>query len=777
MAESGHYRVVGKRTPYLDAPDKATGHVTYGVDFRLPGMLWGKIVRAPCAHARILRLDTTRARNLRGVKAVITGQDVPQHKIGHAVKDQDILCRDRVRYRGEPIALVAALDEDVAEQAAEAITAEFEELPAVFDVEDALKSSAPLVHDDPSRYEPGAMSRMIPIRPLPGSNIASHLVLQRGDVEAAFRRAHAVFEDTFKTHIVQHCHLQPHAIVASFSPTNRLTVWTSHQRVFGVRSYLSEVLGLTLNRIRVIGTEVGGGFGGQVRPVFERFPALLAMKTGKPVKMVLTREEEFVFGYRSVPGVFTIRTAVDRDGRITARATTVKWDTGAYAEGLPPIISALSCGAGPYDIPHVKIEVFLVYTNTVPGTSFRGVGMPDLTFAIESHTDILARNLGMDPLEFRLKNMVDEGSETVLGTTLRSVGLRECVEKVRDALEWRKPAPGRGKAIVCIQKFASPVSSSSAHVLVNEDGTVKLSTGATEIGQGCKTVLAQICAEVLGVRLEDVEVTMSDTGATPFDHGAFSSRQTYHAGNAVRQAAAEVRKRVLSLAARELGIGEQALDIEDGRIFSRSHPESGITLGQLARKYQATTPGPIQGVGSFSGGLDIVPVLEGSPRPKERQEQDEWKFGATGVEVELDKETGQLTVRKAISAHDCGRAINPLAVEGQIEGAFCMGWANAALEVMRFDGGKVVNPNFMEYLIPTAADSPTVVPVIVEKPTREGPFGAKGVGELANLGIGAALANALDALARVRIRTTPITPEKVLRALAGQDEAAGGAIP
>ena len=774
MAESEQYRVVGRRTPYLDAPDKATGRVTYGVDFRLPGMLWAKIVRAPCAHGRIVRLDTTRARSLPGVKAVISGQDVPPRKIGHAVKDQDILCRDRIRYLGEPIALVAAVDADAAERAAEAVTVEVEELPAVFDIEAARRSDAPRVHDDPSLYAAGAMSRMIPVRPVPRSNIASHVVLRKGDVEAAFQQAHAVFEDTFKTHIVQHCHLEPHAMVASFSTTRRLTVWTSHQRVFAVRGYLSEVLDLPLSRIRIIGTEVGGGFGGQVRPVFERFPALLAMRTGKPVKLVLTREEEFVLAYRSVPGVFTIRTAVDRDGRIIGRATTVEWDTGAYAEGLPPLISALSCGVGPYQIPNAKIEVFLVYTNTVPGTSYRGVGMPDLTFAIESHTDIIARKLGMNPLEFRLRNIVDEGSETVLGTRLRDVGLRECIEKVRDALEREPPVPGRGRAIVCIQKFASPISSSSAHVLLNEDGTVKLSTGAVEIGQGCRTVLAQICAEELGVRLEDIEVTMSDTGATPFDAGAFSSRLTLHAGNAVRLAASDAKQRVLSVAAVELGMDVKALDIRDGRVFSPARPEIGIPLGELSRKYLTRSPGPIQGVGSFTGGLDIVPLLDEAERPSEQKseqkDEEEWKFGATGIELELDRETGQITASRAVSAHDCGRAINPLAVEGQIEGAFSMGWANSTVEVMAFDHGKVQNPNFMHYLLPTAADAPSVVPLIVENPIPGGPFGAKGVGELANLGVGAAIANALEDLAGVRIRTTPLTPEKVLRALSGQPE-------
>jgi CO/xanthine dehydrogenase Mo-binding subunit len=582
-SERVQYRVIGKPTPYVDARDKVTGRVTYGADFRLPGMLWGKILRSPYAHARIVSVDASRAGKIPGMKAVLLGADVSQHKIGHAVKDQDVLCRDRVRYLGDPIALVPAEDGEAAEEATAAITVEFEELPAVFDVEEAIRGDAPRVHDDPSLYEPGALSRIIPVRPVPRSNVASHVVVQKGDVATAFRHAHASFE-AFKTRVI------------------------------------------------------------------------------------------------------TVRTAVDKDGRILGRSATVKWDTGAYAEGLPPIISALSCGAGPYEIPNVQIEVFLVYTNTVPGTSYRGVGMPDLTFAIESHTDIIARKMGIDPLDFRLKNIVEDGSETVLGTKLQSVGLRECLEKARDELGWEQPVSGKGKSIVCIQKFSSPMSSSSAHVLINEDGTVTLSTGAVEIGQGCKTALAQICAEVLGVRLEDIEVVMSDTGATPFDQGAFSSRLTYHAGNAVRLAASDARQQMLRLAASELGVPEGDLDIRDGRILSVRESCPGMPLARLARK------GPIQGVGSFTGGLDIVSLLERTPRPPE-------------LEVEDD------------------------------------------------------------YHLPTFADSPSVIPLIVEHPTRHGPFGARGVGELAILGVGAAIANALDNLTGARIKTTPFTPEKVLRTL------------
>jgi carbon-monoxide dehydrogenase large subunit len=763
MVEARQFSVVGKRIPRLDARDKVTGCASYGVDVQLPGMLWGKMLRSPYPHARIIRIDASNAKAMRGVRAVITGKDVPEHKIGFAVKDQDILPRDRVRYVGEPIALVAAIDEETAAKAVDAIALEVEELPAVYEIEEALKEGAPLVHDDPIAYDLGPIRVVAPIHPVPCSNICSHMAFEKGDVDRAFREAAYLFEDTFVTHPVHPAHLEPHVAVASASPSGDLTVWTNTQRVFGSRAYLSEVLGLPLSRIRVIGTDVGGGFGGLVRPFFERFPALLALKTQKPVKMVMTRNEEFTTAYRSVPGIISIKTGLDKEGRILGRATTAKWDTGASAQGIPPMISALTCGDGPYRIDNVKIEVSLVYTNRVPGTSFRGVGMPDLVFAVESHMDIIARKIGMDPIDLRVKNLIGEGSETLIGTTLTAVGLLECVEKVKDALEWGKSTPSRGKGIACFKKFPDPVSSSSAHVLINEDGTVALSTGASEIGQGSKTVLAQICAEELGVGIETLRVVMADTASTPFDHGAFSSRLTYHAGNAVRMAAADAKKQILKLAAIRLEVPEADLDLKGGFVHAKNAPEHRIALSQLARELQATPPGPVQGIGSYAGGMS--PAQLGSTGGKEAKEDGGWKYGATGVELEVDKETGDIKVIRVVSAHDCGRAVNPTMVEGQIEGGVVMAFSNFLFEEMQFDQGRNVNPSFMDYLIPTAADCPEVTPVIVEKPAPDGPFGAKGVGELGILGVGGAIANALDNLTGVRIRNTPITPEKVLKAL------------
>ncbi|MBI2918537.1 MAG: xanthine dehydrogenase family protein molybdopterin-binding subunit [Chloroflexi bacterium] len=760
--EREHLSVVGQRVPRLDALDKATGRVTYGVDFQLPHMLHAKMLRSPYAHARIQRVDTARARAIPGVKAVLTGRDVPQRQIGFILKDQDVLARDRVRYIGEPVALVAAVDEATAERALDAIEAEYEELPAVFNVEDALGQDAPLLHDEHTVLQPGPMSAHFTIRPVPGTNICNYLTVTKGNADEAFAQADLVLEDTYHTHVVQHCHLEPHAMAARCAPSGDITVWTNAQRIFGVRTYLSDVFGLPISRFRVIGTEVGGGFGGKVRPNFERYVVLLAQRTGKPVKLVLTREEEFTTAYRSVPGLITVKTGVQRDGKIVARAVTVKWDTGAYAEGGPPVLAALNCGVGPYDIPNVKIESMMVYTNKVPGTSYRGVGVPELTFATESQMDVIAKRLGMDPVEFRLKNILKDGDTTVSGAVLRSVGLRECLEKVRDAIGWGQAvAPNRARAVVCFHKFPHPSTSSCACVMLAEDGTVTLLTGATEIGQGARTVLAQICAEELGVKLEAVTVTMADTGATPFDHGTFSSRVTYHTGNAVRLAAQDARRQVLDRASRELRVPANDLTIEDGKVFAKGAPEINVPLSGLARASHTSSPGPVQGTGSYYGGQVMESVLAGQVG----QEETSWKFGATGIEIQVDQETGQFQVTKLVSAHDCGYAINPMNVEGQIEGAAVMGLANVTLEEVLFDGGKVVNPNFMDYRIPTAADCPDVTPIIVEEPTPTGPFGAKGVGELANIGMGAAMANALDNLVGIRVTSTPISAEKVLRAL------------
>ncbi len=755
--------IVGKSVPRLDALDKATGRVVYGVDLKVPGMLWGKVARSQVPHARILKVDTSRAKAMPGVECVITGEDVPDRKIGRYINDMYALARERVRYVGEPIAAVAAVDEQTAEKAAEAVEVEYQELPAVFDMEEAMEDTAPLLHEGTESEETWA-SWSRTVQPLPGRkgrNICNRLTTENGDVDGAFAQADLVFEDSFSTHIVQHCHLEPHAAVASVSHAGEITVWTNNQRPFELRSYLARLLDVPTTKIRVIGTEVGGGFGAK-KAGWERFPVLLALKCGKPVKMVMTRDEEFIDGYTSVPANITVKSAVRRDGTITARAVTMIWDTGAYCNGVPPSLAPKFHAAGPYSIPNLRLHSLLVYTNKVPATTYRGIGGQDIAWAIESHMDDIARKLGLDPVEFRLKNIFVEGAESPGGAILRGVGLKECLEKVALALEWGKPkTTNRGKAIACFDKHPNPASSSCAVVWLNVDGNVTLLSGAMEIGQGLMTVLAQVCAEELGVNLEDIKVTIGDTGTTPFDDGAYGSRLTEAAGNAVRLAAKDARDQVLKTAAMELEVSYDDLEMKQGRIFVKGSPDRGMSLSELSLKVHRSEPGPILGRGSYFGGGRGYSQVAGS----KRQEEWGWKYGATGVEVEVDTETGAIKILKVVSAHDVGFAINPHLVEGQIEGTVVMGLANFLLEEMQFDGGRVTNPTFMNYRIPTALECPPVVSIIVEEHNQEGPFGAKGVGELPIIGIGAALANAVYDAVGIRIRTSPITPEKVLRAL------------
>jgi CO/xanthine dehydrogenase Mo-binding subunit len=758
--------IVGKSVPRLDALDKATGKAAYGVDQKLPGMLWGKLVRSQLPHARILKVDTSRAKAMPGVECVITGEDVPDRKIGRYINDMYALAKGRVRYVGEPVAAVAAVDEETAQRAVEAVEVEYEELPAVFDMEEAMADSAPVLHEQTESEETwGAWSRTVhPLAGQKGRNVCNRLTVVDGDIDAAFAGADLVFADSFSTHVVQHCHLEPHAALASVSHSGEITVWTNNQRPFELRSYLGHLLDVPATQIRVIGTEVGGGFGAK-KAGWERFPVLLALKCGKPVKMVMTRDEEFIDGYTSVPVRITVKSAVRRDGMVTARAVTMIWDTGAYCNGVPPSMAPKFHAAGTYRIPNLRFDSLLVYTNKVPATTYRGIGGQDIAWAIETHMDEIARKVGLDPVEFRLKNIFEEGSRSPGGAILRGVGLKECLEKAAVALEWGQPkAKNRGKGIACFDKHPNPASSSSAVVWLNEDGKVTLLSGAMEIGQGLTTVLAQVCAEELGVKIEDIKVVIGDTGTTPFDDGAYGSRLTEHAGNAVRLAAKDAREQILKAAARRLEVSEDDLDIKGGRVFVKGSPDRGISLSELSLKLHRSEPGPILGRGShFGGGKSYSEVAA----RKEREEWG-WKYGATGVEIEVDTETGAIEILKVVSAHDVGFAINPHLVEGQIEGTVVMGLANFLLEEMQFDGGRVVNPTFMDYGIPTALECPSVVSIIVEKYNQEGPFGAKGVGELPIVGIGAALANAVYDAVGIRIKTSPITPEKVLRAIEEQ---------
>ncbi len=756
------FKIIGHSIPRLDAKEIVTGRVKFGVDITLPGMLYGKVFRSSIPHGRIISLDVSEAKRLPGVVAVVTAKDVPTNRFGFALKDETVFAMDKVRYIGDAVAAVAGVDEKTAERAVELIRVEYDELPAVFDVEEAMREDAPLIHPEMANYETARLLKGA-WNPVLGSNIVHRAEFSKGDVEKGFKEADLLFEDTFTTSQIHHCYIEPHAVVAKVD-FGRVTVWSCTQQPFPLRSCLAEIFGLPESRVRVITTKVGGGFGGKIAPRLEPYAVALSWKCGKPVKIVMTRIEEFTASAGSAPAVTTVKTGVKRDGRIVAREIRMVYDTGAYAEGLPPSNRALKDSSGPYNIPHIKISSTLVYTNKLRATPLRGLGVPEAMWAVESQMDIIARKLRIDPVEFRLMNALDDGDIGPTGETVHGVSVKACLRRAAEAIRWSEPKghPLRGRAVVAIHKSPTTYGSmSGAVVSVNEDGSIGLFVGASDIGQGSDTVLAQIAAEELGVSLEEVSVTSGDTASTPFDQGTFSSRVTLYTGTAVRSAAQDAKKRLKEIASRMLEIAEDDLDVANKCVFALGTPEKRVTFEDIMRHCH-NYEGVIIGRG-WGGGKGDWPGL--AHRKGSKEAAPGWKYGAQAVEVEVDPETGVIRVLKLVSVHDVGQALNPLAVEGQIEGGAIMGLSFGLFEELAYDQGKVCNPTFMDYRIPTALEIPRIIPVVVENPLPQGPFGAKGIGELSLLGVAPAIANAIYNAVGVRMRDLPLKPEKVLAAL------------
>lgn len=763
-----NFSVVGKSVPLTDGVEKVTGEGIYGVDVKLPGMVHARILRSPYPHAKIISMETSEAESLPGVYAVVTAKDMPDRRVGLSLKDEFILARDKVRYAGEAIAAVAAVDLETADEALRTIRVEYEELEPVLDPLEALREDAPKVHEDLGRYEQSSYQIRF-MRPVEGTNIASHIKVRTGDIARGFQEAAVILENTFRCHRIHHCYMEPHAVLADYKK-NKITVWTNGQRPFDICVYVADLFKVPVSKVRVINTKIGGGFGGKITARLEPIAIALSRKSKKPVKLVLTRQEEFAGFGGQHSAVVKIKSGATRDGKLTALEMETVWDAGAYADGGISVASmAGAAGAsGPYRIPNLKIDSYLVYTNKANSTALRGMGMQQIAWAVESQMDMMAEKLGTDPVEFRLKNAFEEGDRSATGEVLDSVSVKECITKVAEALEWGKGpnVPNRGKAICAWHKFSAPGTTSSAVVKVNGDGSVTLLTGASEIGQGSNTVLAQIAAEELGIGLEDVSVTSGDTDATPFDHGSFSSRVTHHTGNAVRLAAEDAKRQILEVAVQMLQpmeITTQALALKDRRVFVKSNPEVGLPFAQVALSSRVRYGTPILGKGSFRGrGSHLLDPETGQ---SDEPAASEWVYMAQGAEVEVDSETGEIKILKLVGAYDCGKAINPLSVRGQLLGGMMMGVGLSLFEEMVYEDGRMINPNFMDYMIPTAQEAPEMEAIIVEKPHPAGPYGAKGIGEASIVLIAPAIGNALHAATGVRIKDLPLLPQKVLSAL------------
>jgi CO/xanthine dehydrogenase Mo-binding subunit len=747
-------RVVGQSLTRIDAPGKVTGSAIYAADFALPGMLCGKVFRSAEPHARLVKLDISKALLLPGVRAVITAADAADVRYGGAVKDEPVFASDIVRYLGQPVAAVAATTLEAAEAALAAIEAVYEPLPPVFDLAAALAPGAPLVHEAWQSYV------AIPILQRDG-NVCNRARIVVGDVERGWAEADRIFEHRFTTAMVHQGYTEPRAAVASWDSSGQVTVWSNTQLPFDVQSTLAEILAIAPSKIRVIVPGVGGGFGGKLRVGVEHFAALLAKKSGRPVKIMTTGEEELTASYPRQGTLIELKTGVTRDGRLTARQGRIYFDTGAFAGSGPGVASvATMVLAGPYRTPNLFLEGYAVYTNKTNCGSYRAPSGPQANFAVESQMDIIADALGIDPLELRLRNIVREGDEGPTGQVLTAVGLEECLLRAAEAIGWkdRRPAPGRGKGIAC-GWWTTTGGSSGVYVKINPDGTVALNTGAVEIGTGALTGAAQVLAEELGVDLTDINVVSADTFSTPFDFGAQGSRTAFAVGNACRAAAADLRRVLFAQAALLLGVSEDALVLRDKHVVG---PEGRVSLADLARQSQ------MAGGGMIAHGTFIAPGtaydtkrVEGHAYPAFHSPS----FHAHAVDLSVDEETGEVTIHKYVVAQDVGFALNPTYIEGQIEGGVAQGLGQTLSEEIVYREGRVLNANLTDYKMPTALDVPRIESIIVEHPGLIGPYGAKGVGEPPKVEPPATVANAIAAAIGVRITSLPITAEKIVMAL------------
>lgn len=735
---TGGLKVIGISARRVDGVEKVTGQAKYTGDIIVPGMIEGRFLRSPYAHARILSIDPNEAERLPGVIAVLTGNDLgdihPYLGRGQR-KDQPIIAMDRALFAGQPVAAVAALDRLTAEEALGKIQVEYEELPAVITIPEATAAGAPLVHS----FAPG--------------NICFQDKLEKGDVEKGFAEADEIFEDTFEFPMVYHYSMEPHTTIAKVDEEG-ITVWSSNSHPFGIRHEIAEVFGWPLSSVRVIVPFVGGAYGSKSGSKIEPLVVALARKAKRPVR-VIQNVSEAMLTVRRHSALCKVKTGVKRDGTLVAKEAKIFLNTGAYAETGPVVTRrALTRILGPYRIPHVRATSYCVYTNTVSAASFRSVGGPQTAWATESQMDIIAQKLGIDPVELRKQNLLRAGEELKPKGRPLDADLFKGLDKVVQNLGWDGPLTkdggGRGVAFGVTDPGAPLASTASVHVL--SDGSIVLLTGTVEIGQGAKTVMSQIVAEELSVPLGRVTVRPIDTAYTPFDRSTGSSRSTTVMGKAVQLAAQDARSQLLDLAAEHFEAPLDAISLRDGEALAASKK---ISHGELIHHHFAMQGGEIIGRGYAHSKMAPSP-----PDPLF------WEIGIGGVEIEADKETGTIHIKRYVSAADVGKAIHPLQCEGQDEGSAMMGIGHTLYESICYEGGQIANPSLIDYKVPTFKDSPPYfATILIEDENGPGPYGAKGMGEGGIIPVAPAIANALCWSTGARIKELPLTPERVWRAL------------
>ncbi|MDO8689714.1 MAG: xanthine dehydrogenase family protein molybdopterin-binding subunit [Dehalococcoidia bacterium] len=748
------YTYIGKRLPSLESVPKGTGESKYADDLRMPAMLYARTLRSPFPHARIVKIDTSRARALPGVEAVITVADTPGRKYGYwppgvrwdqwsnIIEDRYPLAKDKVRFAGEELAAVAAVDEDTAEEAIRLIDVEYAILPAVFEAEEAIKPGAPSIHDAEN-------------------NICTTVTMRAGDAEAGLAQADHVRQDRFSFSSISHSSIEPHSALAYYDPTGNLTVWTATQMIGCSRSVLAHLMALPEDRVRYIVPVIGGAFGGKssIFP-YEFCAALLSQKTGKPVKITYSREEVFTSTIRRYNVVINLKTGFKRDGTITAVQARVLADAGAYVGlGTPPLVNGAIFLTAPYNVPNLSYEGSKVYTNLPVSGPMRGPGLPQTRYAVETQLDLAARDLGIDPVELRRRNSLKSGDRTVLKWDITSCGLQECLDTAEKSFAGDRKGVG-----LAASSFMSGYDYPARHlnpasVSIEPDGTVNLQSICSDFGQGGETAMRQIVAESLGVAPESVRMRSGDSALFPTQWWAFSD--TASTGRSMLDAAAQARQELLEVVADNLEAKAGDLECKGGRIYVKGSPERGVSFTDAARKSFDRRTRAAWGESRFCSKDELRRIGQRGPFLS-------CTFSAQSARAEVDRETGLVDITRMVTAYDCGQPINLHVVEGTLQGGSTMGLGLALLEGVIWRDGQPLNPSFLDYKLATALDTPSVETLLIETEDPGGPYGAKEVGQGSLQAAAPAVGNAIFADIGVAMTDLPITPEKVLMALEGK---------
>ena len=746
------YRTVGKALPRIEGEGKVTGKTKYAADLPFEGLLWAKVLRSPISHGRIKKIDTSKAKTLAGVRAVLTGADVPNVFVGTRVKDQPVLATDRVRFVGDAVAAVAADSKEIGEEALTLIDVEYEELPSVYDPVEALQSSAPPIHEDRSKYKnapkvPEGISQ---------HNLQSFTQWKNGDLDAAFQRAARVFEHTFRTPLSHHGYIEPHACTVHVHPDGRVEVWASNKGPWGLRDQMAEDFGIAKEKIKIHILHVGGDFGAKASLIDVPVAYFLSKATGRPVKLVFDYTEEILAGGHRHPAVLTMRTGVEEDGSLAAIKATIYYSGGAYGSPKANAQATVLGGrrlASMYRVPAIRVDTYCAYTNQVPCTQTRTPGSPQVVFAFESHLDIIARELGIDPVDLRRRNVLKDGDSSPMGEKWQHIVVGETLERAVKASGWKKGGNKKNRGVgIALYERGAPEGKASAAITLEADGKVSILTGVPDVGPGFYTIIQQMVCETLGLPPERVGVKFEDTDSLPFDPGTGGSKQTNTSGHAVYKAAREVREKLVGLAARELGCKLEEVQQQGSKLVAPNRKSISVDdMITLA-------------VRENGGAIFHLTMYEPKDLPKVTA------FAAQIAEVEVDPTTGQIEVTRLTTAHDTGVVLNHLTLQGQIDGGVINGLGFALMEENPMVDGRITTLTLGEAKLPCIKDVPPLKTILIETPTGPTPFGGKAIGENPNVPTAAAIANAIADAIGVRLFELPLAAEKIYWALKAKRE-------